>query len=123
MEENVDAEVSAPNSQKLCFVTIGATASFDNLLRAVLQPSFLQTLQDAEYTDLRIQYGTEGRPIFDDFVSRNENAIKDRFKIRLTGFDFDKNGLNAEMRAVKGNGLRAPERGAAVEGAVISHAG
>ena len=105
-----------PKPQKLCFVTIGATAAFDSLIQAALSPEFLQRLQASGYTDLRLQYGKDGHIILDDFRSRLGSKSEEDFGIKITGFDFNKKGLGSEMRAAKGEGDR-------LEGVVISHAG
>ena len=102
--------------QKVCFVTIGATADFDPLLRAVLSPSFLQALHTSAYTSLLLQYGSSGKLILKEFEENATNDHRKSYGIEVTGFDFNKQGLSQEMRAVKGgNGTE--------EGIVISHAG
>ena len=98
---------------KRCFVTIGATASFNSLIRAVLAHGFLQALQDASFTELRIQHGDDGGHILKEADLGN---IKESYGIEVSGFDFNKAGLDGEMRAVKSN---KPES----EGAIVSHAG
>ncbi len=112
--------MSTPQQQskprKLCFVTIGATAAFDQLIKAALSPKFLQRLQASGYTDLRLQYGKDGQMILEDFRSRFGSKSGEEFGIKITGFDFNKKGLGSEMRAAKGEGDR-------LEGVVISHAG
>ena len=102
--------------RKVCFVTIGATASFDALLEAVLSPTFLATLEKFGYTDLVLQYGTDGLSILDRFRESEEHVSRTTPKINISGFDFNKQGLGQEMRAAKG------ENGD-LEGVVISHAG
>ena len=102
--------------QRLCFVTIGATAPFDSLVRAVLASDFLQALRRAGYTQLRIQYGDRsGEDIFRSRVQLLEDAGIEH-GLEISGFAFKKEGLRDEMRAVKGS---TPES----EGMVISHAG
>lgn len=111
------AESKAPTSTgKRCFVTIGATAPFNSLVKTVLEPPFLQALHNAGYGDLRIQYGDEGQQVFDQKIGNRKASIKEKLGISVSGFGFDKNGLNGELKAVKG----ASE---ADDGAVISHAG
>ena len=105
-----------PKPRKLCFVTIGATAAFDSLIKSVLSPEFLQRLHAFGYTDLRLQYGKDGHTILADFQSRFGSKSEEDFGIQVTGFDFNKKGLGSEMRAAKGEGAR-------LEGVVISHAG
>jgi len=100
---------------KRCFVTIGATASFNKLLAAVLQPAFLDALRAAHYTELRIQYGKEGQTIFEKLKNALPLDQGDQ-SIEITGFDFKTAGLRDEMVAVKGGDV-------STEGMVISHAG
>ncbi|EXJ88795.1 hypothetical protein A1O3_01859 [Capronia epimyces CBS 606.96] len=101
---------------KRCFVTIGATASFNGLLKAVLEPGFITELQRVGYTELRIQYGDgAGEEIFETRTKELRDALaKDNFDI--TGFGFNKTGLREEMTRVKGQSIET-------EGMVISHAG
>ncbi|KAK0517096.1 hypothetical protein JMJ35_000251 [Cladonia borealis] len=105
-----------PKPRKLCFVTIGATAAFDSLIKAALSPEFLQRLQASGYTDLLLQYGKDGSMILEEFRSTYGSKSEEEFGIKVTGFDFNKKGLGSEMRAAKGEGDR-------LEGVVISHAG
>lgn len=102
-------------SRKVCFVTIGATASFDSLLRATLNPTFVEVLEQHGYTDLCIQHGKDGRPILQEFVNQYTKRAGTH-TVNISGFDFNKQGLGAEMRAAKG-------QNDSDEGVVISHAG
>ena len=97
-------------SPKVCFVTIGATAAFDSLLKAVLSQSFIEALEGFGYTDLQVQYGADGYSLFCQYSKQDGSMVSARPKINITGFDFRKAGLGAEM-------------GAARTGVVISHAG
>ena len=97
-------------SPKVCFVTIGATAAFDPLLRAVLGQSFIETLVEFRYTDLQLQYGADGHSLFRQLSKQDASVESSSPTINITGFDFRKAGLGAEM-------------GAARDGVVISHAG
>ena len=102
--------------QKVCFVTVGATASFDSLIKTTLSPPFLDALKTHDYTDLRLQHGKEGQKVLEDFrksVEATDEGVQD---LDISGFDFNKQGLGSEMRAAKGERNR-------VEGVVISHAG
>lgn len=103
-------------TQKLCFVTIGATASFDPLISAALSPEFLEALQASGYTDLVLQHGAEGVLIIKEFHRTFGRMNANQWGINVSGFDFNKEGLGKEMRAAKGNPGDA-------EGVVISHAG
>jgi beta-1,4-N-acetylglucosaminyltransferase len=120
MTEAFDNEYAATRKpSKVCFVTIGATASFDKLLKAVLERSFLEALHDAKYTDLIIQYGKEGgKALYDRFISANGERVKQDTGLEITGFDFNTNGLDQEMRKAKGDPKISNK-----EGLVVSHAG
>lgn len=102
--------------QKVCFVTIGATAAFDQLLRAVLSGRFLEALKTLGYTDLRLQYGKNGKQILEELNSSIASENVNRHGIGVTGFDFNTKGLAQEMWCTKAGDDRA-------EGVVISHAG
>ena len=104
---------------KVCFVTIGATASFDKLLEAVLEKPFLEALHEAGYTNLIVQYGKEGgKAIYDGLTATERDSIMRKMGIDIAGFDFNTKGLGQEMRIAKGD----PQTGGE-EGVVISHAG
>ena len=110
--------ISQPESRprKLCFVTIGATAAFDALIRAALSPSFLEALKISGYTDLRLQHGKDGRLILEEFYKSSGTTSEEEDGITISAFDFNKQGLGSEMRAAKGED-------STTEGVVISHAG
>ena len=115
-KHNTMAELrQVQRARKLCFVTIGATAAFDLLIKATLSPRFLEELQASGYTHLLLQHGADGGVILKDFIT---NMIDSRriYGLTVTGFDFNKQGLEQEMRAAKGHN-------GGVEGVVISHAG
>lgn len=101
---------------RFCFVTTGASADFDSLIRATLSPAVLEALEEGGYTDLVIQHGTSGARIFDEFTAANKKKSHGRHRLRIRGFDFKKEGLSAEMQVVKGEEGR-------LQGVVISHAG
>ena len=102
--------------RKVCFVTIGATASFNALLEAVLAQTFLEALHNLGYTDLQLQYGLEGPSILKKRFGEEKSMSAFDGKLNIGGFDFNKQGLGQEMRAAKG------ENGD-LGGVVISHAG
>lgn len=102
--------------KKVCFVTIGATAAFDQLLQAVLSRGFFQALEALEYTTLLLQYGKNGRNMLKECnVSVGPGKVN-AHGIEVTGFDFNTKGLGQEMWSTKAANDRA-------EGVVISHAG
>ncbi|KAL8974163.1 MAG: hypothetical protein Q9197_001608 [Variospora fuerteventurae] len=96
--------------QKICFVTIGATASFDQLLQAVLSGEFFQALEALKYTHLLLQYGKNGKRFLEELGNINRHGIE------ISGFDFNTKGLGQEMWSTKAAKDRA-------EGVVVSHAG
>lgn len=98
--------------KKVCLVTVGATASFDTLINAVLSDSFLGKLQQQQYTDLVLQHGKNGEHL----VSKHETLPWLQHGITLRAFDINPKGLMEEMRWAKGAEIRA-------KGVVISHAG
>jgi beta-1,4-N-acetylglucosaminyltransferase len=104
--------------RKVCFVTIGATAPFDTLLSNVLDQPFLEALSKNEYTTLLIQYGKEGRVIFDDYIIKFPTGKPERYGLDIQGFDFKKEGLLPEMRSTKSD-----DKLDTVEGMILSHAG
>ncbi|KAL4887044.1 glycosyltransferase family 28 C-terminal domain-containing protein [Aspergillus karnatakaensis] len=108
----------AQQPRKLCFVTVGATASFHLLLQSILSPGFLKALHRHGYTDLFIQYGKDGHQIFDQFVANYPPGDPSRHGVRVEGFDFNPAGLDKEMRLAK---AKPSEKRSS--GLVISHAG
>ena len=102
--------------KKLCFVTIGATASFDELIAGTLSSAFLAALRDASYTDLLLQYGNDGERILQKFQKESALNGEQVYGLKIGGFAFKKDGLEQEMRAAKGEDN-------ASEGVIISHAG
>jgi len=103
--------------RKICFVTIGATASFDALIEACLDSTFLSALATHQYSELVIQYGKEGQVILDRLAPQQEGRRVAQ-GMKISGFDFKSEGLNADMRAAKGRHGTDD-----AEGVVISHAG
>lgn len=106
---------------KRCFVTVGATASFASLIQNVLQPSFLEALKAHDYTQLRIQYGKNGKKTFDDYHWVLSDDLKKSVGIEITGFEFNTSGLKEEMLGAKRVYSTSMTDG--LEGCVISHAG
>lgn len=111
----------AEKPQKTCFVTIGATASFDALVKAVLSPTFCQALELQNYTILLIQYGRGGQGLYEKCLSDLKAASNT--KLSISGFDLDMNGLAQYMKAAKGLPSINPPTTTSTEGVVISHAG
>ncbi|RDW81117.1 N-acetylglucosaminyldiphosphodolichol N-acetylglucosaminyltransferase catalytic subunit ALG13 [Aspergillus mulundensis] len=105
-------------ARKLCFVTVGATASFHLLLKSILNPIFLEALNQRGYTDLLIQYGKDGEQLFDEFSAKYPPGDPNRHGIIVHGFDFNPAGLDNEIRLAKAK----PSENRS-SGLVISHAG
>lgn len=105
-------------SRKVCFVTIGATAPFNSLLSHVFDLQFLEALSKHGYTDLLVQYGREGKALFDRFIQAYPVGSSGRCGLRIHGFDFNKEGLQKEMMLT-----RADSKSNTAEGMILSHAG
>lgn len=103
---------------KLCFVTIGATAGFNALVREVLAAPFFEALQAHGYTDLMVQHGSSSEKLFTEWKAANGLAVEQTYGVYVTGFPYNLRGLSEEFRAVKRD-----ERVRREEGVVISHAG
>lgn len=99
--------------QKVLFTTIGATASFPSLIKAVLTPSFLRAASNHGYTKLIIQFGQGGEELF------KESCVKAQkegpYGLTVEGFDLT-DDMMVEMRVVKAGRERD-------EGVVLCHAG
>ena len=106
---------SDQKSHKTCFVTIGATASFTGLIKAVLSEDFLKTLEAQDYTHLLVQYGQDGKELYDECLSQLNSEAS---TLQISGFDLDPSGLRPYMLQAKGH-----HNLLATEGVVISHAG
>lgn len=96
---------------KLCFVTVGATASFEKLIQQVLSPQFLETLAKRQYTHLLIQYGKGGSQTFEIFA----NGEQSHHGLIIGGFD-SKPSIDRELMLTK-------KRDDQELGLIISHAG
>jgi beta-1,4-N-acetylglucosaminyltransferase len=95
---------------KECFVTIGATAGFEDLLIAAVSNEVLETLSELGFTNLTIQCGT-----MNQYFSKIKPT--DSRGLRITNFDFKAQGLENEMKRCQAR------TGVSQEGLVICHAG
>jgi beta-1,4-N-acetylglucosaminyltransferase len=95
---------------KVCLITTGATAKFPELIQAALAPDCLQSFVDNGFTHLNFQCG-ESFNSFDDFKPADTKGLD------IQAFDFNKSGLNKEMRACQG------KAGVSDKGLLICHAG
>lgn len=100
---------------KTCFVTVGATANFNGLIRAVLSPKFFVALELQGYKEVIVQYGEGGDALFHSCVTVAKNTESGSV-IGVKGFPLDTSGLEQYMLQARGT---TPED----EGVVISHAG
>ncbi|KAI6897380.1 hypothetical protein KC318_g10198 [Hortaea werneckii] len=112
--------MATSSSPKTCFVTIGATASFAALIRSALSSDTLSALSKLGYTDLVVQYGQDGKELFDGAMQQVKTAGSTR-SVNVTGFDLDKAGLGKYMRQAKGGGSRGGQAGVVVSHAGMSH--
>jgi beta-1,4-N-acetylglucosaminyltransferase len=113
--------------RKLCFITVGATANFDLLIRASVDLSFLRYLSLQGYTDLLLQHGKDGDKLLRELLpdvnfSTDDPLVEDPSAvvndIKISSFDFRKEGLQKEMLAARGGSLQFREAGV-----VVCHAG
>jgi len=102
-------------TSKLCFLTVGATASFSALIEAAISPAFLAALESQGYTELSVQYGQDGKQLFEKCKATAQSTSS---KVKVTGFDLDRLGLGKHMRRAKGGSGNE-----SMEGVVVSHAG
>jgi len=98
---------------KIIFVTIGATASFDALIRAALHPAFLHTLSKTGYTKLIIQFGRGGDALFRSLCM--EAQSQGPYGLSVEGLEFTDDMMDEMRVAKKENGRE--------EGVVLCHAG
>jgi len=95
---------------KECLITTGATAKFPELIQAALTPECLQAFADNGFTHLNFQCG-------ETFSSFNDLKPVDTKGLDIKAFEFNKNGLNKEMRACQ------EKDGVSKKGLLICHAG
>ncbi|PYH90196.1 UDP-N-acetylglucosamine transferase subunit alg13 [Aspergillus ellipticus CBS 707.79] len=105
-------------TKKVCFVTVGATASFHLLLQTIFKDDFLRALRRFGFTNLLVQYGKDGQSVWDDFLRRCPPHSEGRHGVSVEGFNFNPDGLDAEMRLARSNLSQGRDGGL-----VISHAG
>jgi beta-1,4-N-acetylglucosaminyltransferase len=97
--------------ERTCFVTVGATAAFNGLVVAALQPKFLEALSNHGYTKLVIQYGKSGYTFFHNCLRKAGNI-----NIHIDGFDFKAGDFREAVQVVTAGDGRQ-------EGMMIAHAG
>ena len=102
---------------KNAFVTVGATATFEALVRAVLDPAFLKELRLAGYTNLVVQHGDDYQGIVKEFDRKYPPGTNHRHGIWIETFDFKRGGLTEEFMKAQGQPKDSKP------GVIISHAG
>lgn len=115
------SNIAKRSGQKLCFVTIGATADFPDLLAGICSLDFIRALKRHQYTELRFQHGQGGSELFGRFIQQHGRRLSSGDAllegILVKGFAFRSTGLSEDMRQAKGG------RDEYDEGVIISHAG
>jgi len=110
--------------KKLCFVTIGATARFDDLIKEVIQEQFLRALIAARYTHLTIQYGHS-----DDIIDKEHQIrkIQDRLpearEITIESFSFEEDPEFGNVMCRAKGGFVDEDDEDGEDGMIITHAG
>ncbi|WZH43542.1 glycosyltransferase family 28 C-terminal domain-containing protein [Fusarium acuminatum] len=106
--------MTAPRLERVCLVTVGATAGFKKLVDSVLLPSFWQYIASQGFTELHIQCGPDVA-----WASKQLTLLKDDVPSELTIdiFDVKKNLMKEEMILCK------DVAGKRQLGLIISHAG
>lgn len=106
--------MAAPQLERTCLVTVGATVGFKKLVDTVLLPSFWQYIASQGFTQLHIQCGPDVA-----WVSKQLRRVKNDIPSELTIdiFDVKKNLMKEEMTLCK------DVAGKRQLGLVISHAG
>ncbi|KAJ6135370.1 hypothetical protein N7512_000530 [Penicillium capsulatum] len=102
---------------KVCFVTVGATAGFDELLRNVLSDTFITALKNCGFTHLMVQYGAHGQQIFTEFLEAHPEGCEKLQNLGVGGFDF-KPSLDPYFAMAVKNPRKSQELGL-----VVSHGG
>ncbi|KAG0645904.1 UDP-N-acetylglucosamine transferase subunit alg13 [Hyphodiscus hymeniophilus] len=113
MSGNKEERAEKPKSRKQCLITVGATATFEQLIRATLSVSVVEKLMEKGFSHVSYQCG-------DSFALFNELLPEEREKqllFKVEKFAFKPKGLGEEIRKCK------KVDGQSEEGLVISHAG
>ncbi len=95
---------------KECLITTGATAKFTELIKAALTEESIQAFIDNGFTHLNFQCG-------ESLTKFEEHKPQDTKGLDIKAFDFNRNGLNKEMRACQ------EKEGVSKKGLIICHAG
>jgi hypothetical protein len=109
---------SSDRKTKMCFVTVGATAAFDELIEELVSERCLKVLVDLGYTWVTIQCGYSGAQLAEDCFKNlfpSSNGLEPDH-ISVAAFNFTDGPMTNLMRYVKAG----PDRD---EGMIITHAG
>ncbi|KAK5661656.1 hypothetical protein OQA88_9756 [Cercophora sp. LCS_1] len=102
-----------PLSNRRCFVTVGATAGFRQLLDEITEPAFLAFLAKSGFESLDVQCG----PDHEWLTTKISNLGADEnHGVKITAFNLTNDMQGYMLRCRGEKGVRAP-------GVVISHAG
>jgi beta-1,4-N-acetylglucosaminyltransferase len=107
---------------KVCFVTVGATAAFPELIAAVANEQFFKLLAEKSFTHLFVQYGAHGREQFDSCLDGHYPGDAFFHGIDVTGFDFQKDLSDYMGMAMEKKPYSRPHQHQEL-GLMISHAG
>jgi UDP-N-acetylglucosamine transferase subunit ALG13 len=99
------------SSTRKCFVTVGATAGFRQLLNEILEPRFLERLVEFDYDLLEVQCGPDY-----EWFSRKIEESGSNHGLHIQSFKYTQD-MKAHMLECRG------EKGGRGVGCVISHAG
>jgi hypothetical protein len=110
--------IMSQRTEKICFVSVGATAKFDELIEAVLSDDFLDALGALDYTRIRIQYGESGIDFFAATIKKCQERHGGHVPhlIAVDGFQFAEDDFGQQMRAAKAENGR-------LEGMIVTAAG
>ncbi|KAI2605804.1 glycosyltransferase family 1 protein [Hypoxylon fragiforme] len=110
--------MSAPRrKERIAFVTIGASASFQPLIAEVLSPDFIAKLRAARFTHLIVQYGPDLRCF--DAAKPAPEGLNDNNSLIVTGFAY-KESLRKEMELTTAKETSVFVR---EKGLIVTHAG
>ena len=107
-----EIEAGKTKLHKECFITVGATATFEQLIRATLSDEVLTKLREKGFTHLNYQYGNSSE-LFHELLLKDQKDLR----LVINGFGFKPKGLGDDIKRCK------RVDGNSEEGLVISHAG
>jgi beta-1,4-N-acetylglucosaminyltransferase len=110
-------ETEKKRRTKVCFVTVGATAKFDDLIQELLGDDCVNALASVGYSVISLQYG-HGKELAERCYTKLLQTFQDHLpgNIVIDAFDFSQVPLTDLMRRAKAEQGRE-------EGMIITHAG